>query len=240
MCASSRQLLWISTLVALLAAPGRLPAADEVPSVIRVTGEGKAAAPPDMATINAGVTSEAPTAREALDANNEAMRRLLEFVTDRGIAAKDVQTSNFSLSPVYEHDQPQRSEPKVRAYRVQNSVEVRVRNLDALGELLDGLVSSGSNQIHGVGFDVANPQRLLDKARRDAIRNAKARAKVFAEAAGVEVGSVIQISEQTAEPPRPMQMGMEMRAMAADVPIATGEQEFNVRVNVTYKLKPAP
>jgi uncharacterized protein YggE len=204
---------------------------------ISVAGAGEATAPPDMATIRTGVTSQAETAKEALNQNNAAMQKVLGLLKEQDIADKDVQTAGFNMHPVYEHDPQGRTEPKVVAYRVTNEVQVKVRKLASLGDVLDALVQAGSNQISGVAFDVDASEGILNEARSRAIRNAKSRADVYAQAAGVSVGRVLQISEQPLEPPRPMQMGAEFRAAASSVPIATGEQEFRVTVNVVYELR---
>ena len=211
---------------------------DELARIISVTGEGEAAAPPDMATINTGVSTQADKARAALDQNNATMEKLLTILEERGIAEKDVQTVNFSVHPVYERDEEGRTEPKVAGYRVDNQVQVRVRNLDSLGQVLDALVSAGSNQISGINFGIDDPSDVLNQARRLAITDARERAQVYAKTADVVVGPIIQISEQTIAPPQPMRMGrMAFSAEAARVPIATGEQQFHVTVNVIYELK---
>jgi len=223
--------------LAAWAAPAGAQEARGVHQVISVVGEGKAMAPPDMATIRTGVVTQAESAGDALNGNNAAMRRILTLLQEHGVAEKDVQTSSFNVSPVYEHDNQGRREPAVVAYRVHNEVQVRVRKLDSLGEVLDALVQVGSNQIHGVSFDVAEPEDLNNKARARAVHNARRRAAAYAKAASVQVGRVLQISEQPAEPPRPMQAAMEFRAAASNVPIATGEQEFIVIVKVIYELR---
>ncbi|MGH7128698.1 MAG: SIMPL domain-containing protein, partial [Planctomycetaceae bacterium] len=130
--------LILGTLAALLAAPLRAEE-EELAAMISVTGEGRAAAPPDMATINTGVVTQAETAQEALTQNNEAMQKLLDVLKQHDVAEKDVQTSSFNVHPVYKHDERGRTEPQVAGYRVQNQVQVRVRNLAGLGDVLDAL-----------------------------------------------------------------------------------------------------
>lgn len=213
--------------------------AAEVPQsalIISVTGEGKAAAAPDVASISTGVSTQAESAKAALEENSSAMEEVLSTLKKHGVAKKDVQTSNFSVNPVYKQSRNGDTEPEVVAYRANNQVQVRIRKIETLGEVLDALVQSGSNQITGIGFEVGDPAELLEDARRDAIRDAKRRAQVYAQAAEVELGPVRQISEQPIELPRPMQFGTELRAAASRVPIATGEHEYQVTVNVVYDL----
>lgn len=222
-------------LLALLTMPA---SADEPMRSITVTGTGTVSAPPDMATIHTGVVTQAETATNALKDNNAAMASIMRVLKQHDVAAKDVQTSSFSVSPIYKRDDRGRQLPEIDGYRVQNQVRVRVRDLARLGAVLDALVQAGSNQISGISFDVDEKSGLLNQARSRAIRDALSRAEVYAQAAGVRVGRVLQISEQPVLVPRPLQMGF-ARAEAAAVPVATGEQEFQVTVQVVYELKDA-
>lgn len=231
----------------LLAVPAR---ADEPNRVISVTGQGQVSAPPDMATIQTGVVTEAPTAQEALTANNRAMEQVIGVLEDQDIEARDIQTTDFSVSPVYRRNGDEqkalqqqvqkrpddRGPPKIVAYRVRNQVRVRVKELSELGNVLDALVQAGSNEISGISFGVEEPEPLLDTARRRAMENAKRRARTYAEAAGVEVGPVRTISEQPVDVPRPMRLEMAAARGAAGVPVETGEQEFQVTVHVVFDL----
>lgn len=215
--------------------------ADEIPRTITVTGQGKAASPPDMATINSGVATTAATAKEALAANNVAMEKLMEVLKSRGIESKDIQTSGFGVYPEYARRNPgqrgSNNEARITGYRVNNNVTVRVRNLPRLGEILDALVESGSNRISGVSFSISEPRAIQNKARMDAVDDARGRAELYAQATGARVGKVIAISEQPIRQPQPV-FGARMVAadMASSVPVATGEQQVSATVNVIYEL----
>lgn len=207
----------------------------ETERLVGVTGVGTATSPPDMATIQTGVVTEAPTASDAMEENKAAAARLLETLKQRGIAAKDIQTSNFNVSPVYERDQRGRTKPRITGYRVTNSLRVRVRSLPSLGGVLDALVQAGSNQMSGISFGIDNPTGVMNSARNRAMSDARSRAELYAQAAGLAVGRVLQIREQQASLPRPQYLGV--RAMEASaVPIATGEQEISATINVVYEL----
>lgn len=206
---------------------------------IRVTGEGKSSAAPDMATIHTGVVTQAPSAAEALAANNERMRALFDKLKELGIAEKDTQTSNLNVQPVYSQSQDpkHRETPRIVAYQVSNQVRVKVRKLDGLGQALDELVTSGSNQLNGISFELADPSEALDKARTEAVKDAKKRAELYAQAAGVRVGEIQEISEPQAAPPRPLFMGRAAAMEAASaVPVATGELDFHAQVNIVFTL----
>lgn len=219
--------------------------ADEAPRPrITVTGEGQAAAAPDMAVLSLVVLQEKPTAREALTANNEAMAKVLDAMKKAGIAERDLQTSGFSIDPRYvypenkDNTQPPQA-PKIVGYAVSNSLTVRVRDLKKVGEILDQSVTLGVNQGGNLTFTNDKPGTIVEEARKGAVANALAKAKTLTEAAGVSLGKVIEISEQSFSP-RPMPMG-EAKMMAAapadSVPVATGENTYNVNVNVTFELK---
>jgi uncharacterized protein YggE len=217
---------------------------NKLPS-LSVSGEGKVSAAPDTADVNVGVVTQAPTAKEALAANTEAMTKLIATLKEQGIAEKDVQTQNLSIQPQY--TQPPRNRenqefvPKIAAYQVTNTVQVTSRKIDALGGILDALVQSGANQMYGISFRVDKPEALLDEARVAAVSDAKRKAELIAKAAGVKLGPPIQISESGTMPmPRPLMMrGMAaapMMAASAPVPVAGGEQDFSVSVSVTYQI----
>ncbi|HEY8505894.1 MAG TPA: SIMPL domain-containing protein [Gemmataceae bacterium] len=226
-------------LAAVLAAPAAGQAPDRSGErVIEVVGEGEAAAAPDMATVTTGVTSEGPTAREALAVNNDTMEKIMGVLKEHAIAPRDIQTSHFNVSPVYEHDPKGRARPKLVGYRVTNQVRVRVRELPALGKVLDALVQAGSNEVSGVQFEVSEPTPVLDRAREKAVADARHRAEVYAQAAGARVGPLRRISEESwSRPVARQHFGVELARAAAAVPIAEGEEEFRVRVHMTFELQ---
>ena len=140
------------------------------------------------------------------------------------------------MSPQYEQQRRQASQnpPKIIGYVATNQLHIRVRNLSALGAVLDSVVKAGSNQINGIRFDIDDKTELLDRARSQAIFDARRRAEVYAVAAGAKLGNVKSIREAGIPSPQPRPM---LRAMAADaVPIAPGEQSLSVSVTVVYAL----
>jgi uncharacterized protein YggE len=233
----------VLALLSVLAAGCLAPAwAEEkqalVPS-LTVVGSGKVSVKPDMAQIQVGVVTEAVSAARALKDNNEAMARLFATLDGRGIARKDVQTSNFSVTPQYKRGPHGEQLPEIVGYRVSNAVRIKVRQLDALGQVLDEVVQQGANQVQGVNFAVAEPTPLLDEARRKAMADARRKAELYAREAGVEVGQVLLIQEQTPHAPGPLVMSFG-RAEAAGVPLAEGELDFGTSITVTYAIGTRP
>ncbi len=203
---------------------------------ITVSATGTAAAVPDAARVQTGVVTEGKTAREALSENNAAMEKLVAGLKQSGIEAKDIQTSGFNLNPRYTN--PRDGQPPIiDGYQASNSVEVRVGNLDSLGEILDKLVSLGANQMNGITFEVTAAETLRDEARKAAIANARRRAELYAAAAGAKVGKVMAINEGGAPESRPFfKAGRAAAAMEA-VPIERGTQSLDANVTVTWELE---
>ena len=205
-----------------------------------VSGIGKVTAPPDMATINTGVVSEAADANEALKMNNLAVEQLMFTLSQAGIAEKDIQTSNFNVSPKYEHtERGKKRRAELIGYTVSNQLFVRVRKVNQLGKILDSLVKAGSNQLSGISFGIADTDNLMDLARIAAIKDAQHRAELYATTAGVKLGKVVSIVEQSSYAPVPRSRKLSMLSMeAADkVPIATGEHELSVSVQAHFELE---
>lgn len=207
-----------------------------------MTGEGTANVVPDMAVINMTVLRQDKTARAALDANNSAMAEVLAAMSSAGIEQRDLQTSNFSIDPEYlypERTNNQPVTPKIIGYRVSNSLTVRVRDLDKLGSILDKSVTLGVNQGGQIMFTNDDPSAAITKARTAAMQDAVSKATTLTDAAGVGLGRIVNISEQHRNPsPGPLmraEMAMKSSADAA-VPVATGENQYRVSVNVTFEL----
>ena len=216
-------------LFSALAAPAL--AAD--PRTISMTGHGEIRSLPDMAQVTAGVTTTAPTAAQALATNSARMKSVFAALEKLGVAQKNIQTSNFFVSPQYtngDNNAPRR----LTAYQVNNDVTARIEDVGKLGSALDALVAAGANQINGVSFSIQNDAPFLEKARAQAIADARARAETYAKAAGVTLGPILSISEGGGEaPPRPM---YRMAAMAAETQIAAGEQSVTANVSVIWEI----
>jgi uncharacterized protein YggE len=231
------QILLALSLIALAApAHAAADAASEPPRVLTVTGTGEASAPPDIAYVETGVVTQGDSAADALAANTKAMDSVFKGLGEMGIAKADMQTSQFSVNPVYDQPKDSNQAPQIRAYQVTNRVTATIRKLDSLGATLDKLVGLGSNHLGNVHFAIEHPEPLLDKARAAAVANALHKAKLYADAAGVTLGPILSISEGggVVQPPRPL---MRMSAAEAAVPVASGEQRLTSNVTVVFELK---
>jgi uncharacterized protein YggE len=219
--------------IALLTAPALAQVIP--PAAVSVTGEATVSAPPDLAQVDGGVSSDAKTAREAFEANNAAMGKVLLTLKGAGFEEKDIQTSRLSLQP---QSAPSRSggPSTIVGYRASNRVTVRVHDVAKLASVIDTLVGAGANDIGGIGFMVSNASKLLDEARERAIADARRKAEIYAKAAGVTLGAPVSISEESSPGPMPyrrMAAGMPVSA----APVAQGEETLQVTVSVSWAIK---
>jgi uncharacterized protein YggE len=217
---------------ALLAAPAL--AQTTPPPMISVTGEATVSVPPDLAEVDGGVTTDAKTAREASEANNAAMGKVLLALKGAGIDEKDFQTSRLSLQP---QSAPGRSGPSaIVGYRASNRVTIRLRDVTKVANVIDTLVGAGANDIGGINFMVSQASKLLDDAREQAITDARRKAEIYAKAAGVTLGAPLSITEGGS--PGPMPFRKMAAGMAAAAPVAQGEETLAVTVSVSWAIKP--
>lgn len=210
-------------------------------ATITVSGSGEAHATPDTAIVTLSVSKQEKTARESLDANTKAMTTVLDALKAEGIESRDLQTSGFSIQPVYNY--PQTSDgtskpPELVGYQTLNSLTIRLRDISKAGAIIDKSVTLGINQGGEIRFVNEDTKPLLKSARSEAIKDALEKAKDMTAAAGVGVGRIVEISESVSSP-----MPVPMMAMAKDaaperaVPMAPGENTYNVTVNVTFAIK---
>jgi uncharacterized protein len=219
--------------LALFASPALAQTA--LSPAISVTGEATMSVAPDQAQVDGGVTSDAKTAREASDANNAAMGKVLLALKGAGVDEKDFQTSRLSLQPKYA---PDRSGPStVVGYRASNRVTIKVRDVTKIAGVIDVLVAAGANEIGGINFVVSQASKLLDDIREKAIADARRKAEIYAKAAAVTLGEPLSISEEGSSVP--VFRGKMAAPMAAAAPVAQGEETLSVSVNVSWAIKAA-
>jgi len=223
---------WI-VLISLMLWPVLAHAQDDARQIV-VTATGSASAAPDMAVLRIGVTREARTASEAMRTASEAAAKVLDQVGAAGIEPRDVQTSSVSLYPVQDHTNGRT--PVIRGYVASNDLTVRVRDLGALGGLMDTVVSEGANNMNGLSFSMAEPGPVETRARAAAVAEAHAKAETLAQAAGVALGPVQTIAEG-GDVPGPLPMMREMASMDAAVPVAAGELDIRITVTVVYAIE---
>jgi uncharacterized protein YggE len=195
-----------------------------------VTGEGSVTVPQDYAEIRTGVTTRGKTAKEALDANSKLMTAVTTALQNSGVEQKDIQTSRFSIEPVYVQQQSN-SARTLTSFEAVNQVDVSIRQIAKLGDILDKLVSAGVTDIGGIEFLHADPAKALDQARQAAVADARRKAELYAQNTNLTLGGVLWITEDQAYAPV-MKAGL-MRAAAGGVPAPIAAGEDTLRANVT-------
>lgn len=210
--------------------------AEEIQRTITITGQGQVSVKPDIAVVESGVVTQAKTAAEALAANTQAMQAVFEALKEAGIEDRDMRTSQFSVNAM--HTRPERGETaRISGYQVSNLLSITLRDLERVGEVLDKLVTTGSNELRGIRFQVEKPGPLMDGAREDAVKDALRKAKIYVAAAGVALGPVLTINEHGGGG-RPQPMFARAMAMEdSSVPIAAGEQTLSTSVTLVIALQ---
>ncbi len=214
----------------------------EVPPVISVTASGRVAARPDTALVQVGAETRA--ARLA-DATGDVARRLTEVlarVKALGVEAKDITTVVYTVDPLVAPRPGEEEPPRIVGYRAANVVQLKVRNLDLLGRIVDEAVAGGANVVRGLHFTVDDPARPEAEARAIAVRQATARARQLADAAGVRLGGLVALTEG-APPPQPLLERLGRAAMSAPGapgPVEAGQLEVVVTVQAQFLIERGP
>jgi uncharacterized protein len=207
---------------------------------LSVTGSGMVLMTPDIAYINIGVHTEKPTATDAVAENNTQTQQVVDALKTAGVDPKDIQTSNFSIYSNTQVD-PQTNQKIGTTYVVDNTVNVTVRKLDSLGDLLDTTVKAGANSVNSIQFDVADKSAALKQARDLAVKDAQTQAQELSTTAGITLGPVQTISFFNNVPTPVMDSfgkgGGGALAAPASVPISSGQMTLTVTVNMSYEIK---
>lgn len=203
---------------------------------ISVSGEGTISAEPDTAYITVGVVTEDKDPSVALAANTAKMKKLFTALKNLGLEDKEIQTTNFSLSPRYKYVRDQ--EPVFLGFQVTNTVRLTVCDLTQLGKVITtSITEAGTNRVGGISFDIKDRSALVQKARVAAVKDALNKADILATTAGSSVGRLKSISEyQQASVNVPKYSRMAMAEAADAAPVSGGSMDVTVRVNVVFEV----
>jgi uncharacterized protein len=232
---------WLVALAAaaMIAVPA-LAHADDSPPVpqLQANGTGEVMVTPDIAVVTIGVTEQAAEASAALAANSAALTKAIAAIRAAGIADKDIATAGFSIDPVYEQtdSQPSDRPPQIVGYQVQNQVRVTVREIAKSGGLLDAVVAAGANQVNGIAFDLSDRKGPADDAIRAAIADARAKAELMADAAGLRLVRILSINAGENGGRGPI-MAFDM-AKSAPVPVMPGQQSVSANTQIVWEVAP--
>ena len=207
-------------------------------TTLNLAAYGESTVAPDKATITLGVQTDAPSADQAIRDNANKMTRVIESLKRAGLAERDIQTSNLSLSPqyVYQENLP----PRLTGYQASNQVIVTVRELNRLGQVVDATVNAGATNVGGISFGIENPTEAENRARLEAVENLRAKADLYAKAMGYRIARLVTFNEGSSYTPAPPPMPVMMRAEAAkydaSTPVSPGETKVRVDISATYEL----
>lgn len=204
---------------------------------ISVTAEGEATVAPDLAVVSLAVTGDGKALAAVRDEVNTRASAVLARLRELGIAEGDVNAPDVAIHPQYDYRKGQ----KLIGYRVERAVTAKVRDLDALGTVLDGVVASGANEVHGAQMTASDPSSADHQALAAAMTAARARAEALAAAAGVSLGGVTRVEEEGGGPVGPMPKFRAMAAaeMAADAPteVAAGDLTVTRRIRAWFAIE---
>jgi uncharacterized protein len=229
----------VAAVAFLAVSPGA--GAQDVPRQLSVTGHAEIPVSVDVARIFLGVEAQDSEAAAALDAASERLRQVNARLDARGIPQAQRQTTGLSLSPIYTWEEKDGTNvQKTTGFTAQNMLVITLTDIAEAGALIDEVVKAGANNISGINFDVADKAAAADEARRAAVADARAKAELYADAAGVGLGEILSISELNVGVPGPMRMDMRMAEAAAPVPVSPGQIEVSADVTLVYRIGEAP
>ena len=207
---------------------------------ITVSGEGKVYATPDIATVTLGIETNGKSVKEITQTNVSAMNKIIEEVKNLGIEDKDIQTTQYSVTPQYNYTEKEGRVPN--GYTINQNIEVKIRNFDNISGVLDVATQNGANVVSSLAFTIDDPEQFRAEARAKAIEQAKAKAETLAKQAGVKLGEIINVYENNYSyspvyTNSKTLMGAGVLESTASADIQTGQQEVDLTINLTYKLK---
>jgi uncharacterized protein YggE len=206
---------------------------------IWVSGSGKVSAAPDICTLSLGVQSQDATVAAAQAKAASAMDKIMTSLTGNGVVKKDIQTQNYNISQTTKYDNNTQQQV-ITGYQVTNIVTATIRTLDKVGNIIDAAASAGGDltRINSISFSIENPTTYYNDARKLAIADAKSKATQMADLAGISLGKIIYITENSYTPPVPFMISAGVKS-APDVstPISPGEMDITSSVQITYAIK---
>ena len=237
-------LIWIITFFVVLFIYNRFagPVHFSVTSVstqksdtFNVSGEGKVSVPPDIVLINAGVTAQASTVKEAQNQLNASINRVSKALKQLGIEEKDIQTSNYNINPTYDYTSGLQ---RITGYSANSNLAIKVREIDKVNSVIDAATENGANQVGGIIFEVDDKTKAENEARELAVAEAKKKAENAAKIAGFKLGRIVNYSEGFGDFPRPIPL----RAQGSEQEIAVtsiepGSNEITVTVTLSYEIR---
>jgi len=210
-------------------------------NIVSVEGTGKVTAKPDIASVNIGITNEGATVVAVQKLNVDKMNSIIAALKSQfKIDEKDIQTNNYSINPKYDWSQKVQ---RIVGYSINQSLTVKIRNFDQIGDILAKASDLGANSVNGPQFTIDDPEKYKKEAREKAVAQAKEKARVLADQVGINLGRIVNFYESTPGYPVPMYssadygMGGESLMKSSAPSIEAGSDEVIVNVNISYEIK---
>lgn len=258
-----KYLVWAGTTVLVVLTLFLMVSIDHISNTATTTntvsfdGEGRIFAKPDIAAISFSIVTEATTSKKAQDDNSKKSQKIVDFVKEQGIDDKDIKTTGYNVYPQYSYPRPcppgaeylgapdypcqgQTDQQKISGYQVNQSFEVKIRDLEKISTILDGLITAGANQVNNLGFKIDNEEGLKEEARAKAIENAKSKADKLKKQLGIRLGKIINYNEGGYYPTyfKTEFLSADGRGGGVSGPsVPAGENEIVVNVTITYQIK---
>jgi hypothetical protein len=207
-------------------------------NTVSFNGEGKVLAKPDVAVIDFSIITEASTSKAAQDANSKKSQNVIDFLKKQNIEDKDIKTISYYIYPLYSY--PRNETPKIEGYHVDQVIRVKVKNLDNVSSILDGIVTAGANRINNLSFEIDEPEKLKAEARARAIADAKKKADELKGQIGIKLGKIVNFSENVGGWPVPLYktIALEEKSIGSGGPaLPAGENEITVNITITYQIR---
>src|SRR3989344_3451175 len=240
-----KYLIWPGTAVLVILAVFLLASTNQVlntaatTNTVSFSGEGRVVAKPDIAKVQLSIVTEALTSKLAQDDNSKKSKSITDYLKKQNIEDKDIKTTGYNIYPQYKYPQFG-GQPQITDYQVNQSIEIKIRDLDKVSNILDGLVSAGANQVNDLSFEIDNPDTLKAEARAKAIADAKKKANELKSQVGISLGKIVNFSENTGGYPGPVYFDAQVKGMGGGgggPSVPTGENEITVSVSITYQIR---
>jgi len=208
-------------------------------NTVSFSGEGRVVSKPDIAKVNLSIVTNALTSKIAQDENSNKSKAVTDYLKKQNIDDKDIKTTGYNIYPQYKYPQ-YGGQPTITGYQVNQTMEVKVRDLDKVSNILDGVVSAGANVVNQLSFEIDSPEALKAEARTKAIADAKKKANELKSQVGISLGKIVNFSENTGGYPIPVYFDAQIKGMGGGdggPSVPTGENEITVNVIITYQIK---
>lgn len=244
---SYKPLVWAGTAVLiilsifLLANTNHVINSATTSNTVSFTGEGKVVAKPDVAVVSLSLLTEAVSSKAAQDQNSAKSNAVTDFLKKQGVNADDYKTVGYNIYPQYRY--PQYDRPQISGYQVNQIMEVKIRDLDKVSAILDGVVTAGANQVNSFNYQIDNPEKLKAQAREEAIKDAEKKAQALEDQVDIKLGKIVNFMENIGGYPTPMYYAMDKSVSSMGMgggggpSVPQGSSEIIVSVTVTYQIK---